>query len=76
MGSKKVLENSHEGPGKSLKSPGFFVSKRVGTLNLAMQVTGTARNAKVRLRKTSKITWTMRSGKTETGQLQRKPLSE
>jgi len=24
----------HEGPGKSWKSPGFFVSKRVGTLYL------------------------------------------
>ena len=32
MGFKKDLENFSRGPGKSCKSPGFFVSKRVGTL--------------------------------------------
>jgi len=32
VGSDEVLENFSWGPGKSWKSPGFFVSKRVGTL--------------------------------------------
>jgi len=32
MGSEKVLENFYGGPGKSWKSPGFFVDRRVGTL--------------------------------------------
>jgi len=31
-GSEQVLENFSWGPGKSWKSPGFFISKRVGTL--------------------------------------------
>jgi len=32
---KRSWKISHGGPGKSWKSPGFFVSKRVGTLVLA-----------------------------------------
>jgi len=31
---KRSWKISHGGPGKSWKSPGFFVSKRVGTLSM------------------------------------------
>jgi len=33
---KRSWKIFHGGPGKSWKSPGFFVSKRVGTVVLAM----------------------------------------
>jgi len=34
VGSVRVLEKFLWGPGKSWKSPGFFFSKRVGTLDM------------------------------------------